>query len=131
MKQSFRAEREFGLIVGGILTLLAAWWFYRGKFESYAPWVLAVGILLVLLGIILPRALIYPNRFWLGIGRLLAAITSPIILGVIFFIVMTPIALVKRLMGWDPLDRRSAARNTYWIPYESYQQDKRHYEKMY
>ena len=36
-RRSFRTEREFGLIVGGVFTLLSSWWFYRGKFPSVAP----------------------------------------------------------------------------------------------
>ncbi len=62
-KQSLRAEREFGLIVGGVLMLLSAWWLYRGKFHSVAPITLPLGSVLVLLGLVFPRVLVYPNRF--------------------------------------------------------------------
>ena len=48
-----------------------------------------------------------------------------------FFLIMTPIGVVKRLLGWDPLDRRSGSRGSYWKPYSERQRDPRHYEKMY
>ena len=58
MKQrSFRAEREFGLIVGGVFTLLGAWWSYRGKFANATNVVVPLGILLMLLALIFPQRL--------------------------------------------------------------------------
>ena len=56
-KRSLRAEREFGLIVGGVLVLLSTWWFYRGKFHAVAPVTISIGGLLILLGLVFPRAL--------------------------------------------------------------------------
>jgi hypothetical protein len=56
-------------------------------------------------------------------------VTSRIILGIVFFLVLTPIGLVKRAMGWDPLQRRSGSRDTFWQPYP--ERDRRHYEKMF
>lgn len=131
MKRSVRAEREFGLIVGGILVLLSVWWLYRGKFISPAYMMLPVGALLILLGLLLPRALVYPNKAWMLLAEGLSYVTTRIILGVVFFLVITPIGVIKRLMGWDPLSRRGARDASYWKPYSDRQRDTRHYEKMY
>lgn len=131
MKKQFRAEREFGLIVGGVFTLLSVWWFYRGKFPSVAPFTLTLGLLLVLLALVFPRALVYPNRFWMGLAAVLGFISTRIILAIVFFLLITPIGFVKRMFGWDPLLRRAAASDTYWRPYSARQRDPRHFEKMY
>jgi hypothetical protein len=61
-RYSFRAEREFGLIVGGILALLSGWWFYRGKSVNAASVTLPLGGLLIVCGLLLPRVLVYPNQ---------------------------------------------------------------------
>jgi len=132
MKQrSFRVEREFGLIVGGIFVLLSGWWLYRGKFIGVAEGMLPLGALLILLGLLWPRALVLPNRAWMLLAEGLSFVTTRIILGLVFFLVITPIGVVKRLSGWDPLSRRSARSGSYWKPYSERQHDPRHFEKMF
>ncbi|HEY6806483.1 MAG TPA: SxtJ family membrane protein [Pyrinomonadaceae bacterium] len=131
MKRRFRAEREFGLIVGGAFTLLSCWWLYRGKFTNAAHVALPLGVLLVLLGLIVPRVLFYPNKAWMKMAEGMSFVSTRIILAIVFFGVMTPIGLIKRAMGWDPLQRRSERSNSYWQPYSKRQQDPRHYEKMF
>jgi hypothetical protein len=130
-KRSLRAEREFGLIVGGVLILLSAWWIYRGKFHRVAPITLPLGAVLVLLGLAFPRALVYPNKAWMTLAEALSFVSTRIILAFVFFVIVTPIGFVKRLSGWDPLHRRAAAADSYWKPYSERQRDPRHYEKMF
>ena len=126
-----RREREFGLIVGGVLLVLSAWWIYRGRFPTFSRYSLATGAVLVLLGLILPRALVWPNRAWMALAEVLAFISTRIILAFVFFGIVTPIGFIKRLMGWDPLHRRAGASESYWQPYSERQRNPRHYEKMY
>jgi hypothetical protein len=130
-RHSFRAEREFGLIVGGIFVLLACWWLYRGKFIHAAYIMLPLGSILVLFGMLFPRTLVLPKRAWMLLAEALSFVTTRIILGIVFFVVMTPIGVIKRLSGWDPLSRRSGRSGSYWKPYSERQRDPRHYEKMY
>jgi Saxitoxin biosynthesis operon protein SxtJ len=131
MAQSHRVERNFGLIVGGVFTLLGVWWLYREKFVSVAEWSVMLGLALMVFGLIFPRALVYPNRAWMTLAEVLAFISTRIILGLVFFLVVTPIGMVKRLFGWDPLNRRAVPRPSYWISYAVRQRDPRHYEKMF
>ncbi|MFN2498983.1 MAG: SxtJ family membrane protein [Pyrinomonadaceae bacterium] len=130
-KKSFRREREFGFVVGGVFVLLSGWWLYRGKFSSFSQIALPLGSLLILLGLLWPAALVWPNRGWMLLAEGLSFVTTRIVLGLVFFLIITPIGVVKRLSGWDPLDRRSARRSSYWKPYSERQRDTRHYEKMY
>jgi hypothetical protein len=67
----------------------------------------------------------------MALAHLLSLITSPIVLGIVYFLVLTPIGVTKRAFGWDPLRRRSEKRESYWHPYPKRQRDPRHYEKMY
>jgi hypothetical protein len=130
-KRSFRAEREFGLIVGGVFVLLSSWWFYRGKFPDARLVVMPLGALLFLLGLLVPRALVWPNKAWMGLAEILSFISTRIILAVVFFGIVTPIGFIKRLFGWDPLHRRGTGKESYWQPYSERQRNPRHYEKMF
>ena len=130
-KKSWRVEREFGLVVGGMLMLLSAWWIYRGKFHTVTQIALPIGSVLVLLGIVIPRLLYYPNKAWMAFAEVLSYISTRIILAFVYFVVITPIGFVKRLSGWDPLSRRAAREGSYWRDYSERQRDSRHYEKMY
>jgi hypothetical protein len=127
--RAFRAEREFGLIVGGVFVLLSLWWLYRGKFATAAYVLSAAGSALVLCGLVFPRLLTVPIRLWIKLAEALSYVSSRIILAIVFFLVLTPIGLVKRAMGWDPLQRRSGSGDTFWQPYP--ERNPRHYEKMY
>jgi hypothetical protein len=131
VKRSYRAEREFGLVVGGVFVLLSLWWLYRGKFAGVVQVTLPLGGLLVLLGLIFPRALYYPQRAWMALAEILSFVMTRVILAFVFFVVLTPIGLIKRAMGWDPLHRRATGKETYWRAYSERQRNAHHYEKMF
>jgi hypothetical protein len=128
-----RAEREFGLLVGAILAALGAWWTWREKFESVRVGFLAVGVLLVVLGAIAPRWLALPYRGWMRLAELLARVVTTLVLAFVYFLVLTPIGVFKRLRGWDPLERRlaPAAGASFWRPYSGRQGDPKHFDRMY
>jgi hypothetical protein len=119
------------VLVGGVLLLLRLWWLYRGKFEIAGFVLTLIGSALVILGAFAPRLLVTPRKLWMKLAEAMAYVSSRIILAIVFFLVLTPIGLVKRAMGWDPLQRRSGPRDSFWQPYPERQRDPRHYEKMY
>ena len=130
-RANFRAERNFGLLVGGVFSALGLWWLYREKFGTIALVVLAVGALLMILGAVLPRSLILVNRAWMTLAEALGYVMTRVTLGIVFYLVVTPIGFIKRLQGWDPLRLRATPSQSYWEPYSTRQRDPRHYEKMY
>lgn len=108
------SERAFGLVFAGVFLLLALW----PLLERASPrlWSVAVAAAFALLAFLAPRVLAPLNRLWFRFGELLHRIVSPIALGVIFFGVITPYALVMRLWGRDELLlRRRSARDSYWV----------------
>jgi len=117
--------------VGGVFVLLGSWWIYRGKFFSAAYVLIVAGAALILFGVLAPRLLVIPRKLWMKLAEGMAFVSSRIILAIVFFLVLTPIGLVKRAMGWDPLQRRAASRGSFWQPYPERQHDPRHYEKMF
>jgi hypothetical protein len=128
---SFRAERDFGLIVGGVFALLGGWWLYSGKFGPIASGFVALGVVLILLAVTYPRALVLPNRAWMALAHVLGFIMTRVILAIVFYLLVTPIGFFKRLRGWDPLRLRATPSQSYWKSYAARQRDPRHYEKMY
>ena len=130
-KKSRRAEREFGLIVGGMCLLLSAWWIYRGKFHLLTQITLPAGALLVLFGIVFPQALFYPNKVWMTLAEGMSYVSTRVILAFVYFFIITPIGFVKRMTGWDPLHRRAPRSESYWRTYSERQHNPRHYEKMF
>lgn len=131
LQRRYRVEREFGLIVGAIFSLLSAWWLYRGKLIGVAQVTLLLGAALIVLGAIFSRSLVYPNRAWMLLAEALAYISTRIILGFIFFAIVAPIGMVKRMFGGDPLHRREVNSLSYWRPYSDRQRDPLHYERMF
>ena len=129
--KSFRVERQFGLLVGTVFAALGAWWVYRGKFPAIAQILLVVGPLMVVLGALFPRALVIPNRGWTALAQVLSKVSTSIILGLVYFLAVTPIGFVKRLRGWDPLNRRSRPGTSYWIDHTGRQHNRNHFEKMF
>jgi hypothetical protein len=129
--ESFRDERQFGLLVGAVFALIGFWWFYHNKFESVAAGLVVAGTALMLLGALFPRVLVAPNRGWMSIAKVLSHVSTTLILGVVYVSAVTPIGLIKKLQGWDPLQRRGDSRPTYWKDYTGRQGDRRHYEKMF
>ena len=109
--------RRFGCTVGGVFLLLAAvsWW--RGHVQP--PLVFAVvGTLLVLPALVFPRMLGPVERAWMGLAAVLGAVNTRILLTLVYVLVVTPIAWVRRL-GGDPLDRKlGTGAPSHWMPRE-------------
>lgn len=117
--------------MGGVFVLLGSWWVYRGKFFTAAYVLMVAGAALILFGVLAPRLLVIPRKGWMKLAEGMAYVSSRIILAIVFFLVLTPIGLVKRALGWDPLQRRAGSRDSFWQPYPERQKDRKHYEKMY
>jgi hypothetical protein len=130
-RHSYSVERNFGILVGLVFSALGSWWLLRGKFPALAPIALGVGAVLVLLGMIFPRALVIPNQLWMKLAEAVSFVMTRVILGLVFFLVALPIGLLRKVFGGDPLNRRGAPAESYWRPYTERQADRRHYEKMY
>src|SRR5262244_2662150 len=96
--------RSFGLIVGGIFALIGLWpLVWRG--QPLRLWSLILGGLLMALALAWPRSLTQIYRLWMTAGEVLGWINTRIILGVLFYLLFTPLGLLMRLRGKDPMRR--------------------------
>jgi hypothetical protein len=97
--------RHFGYLVGGIFGLIGLWplvW----RHQDPRLWALALTVILVVPALVAPRILAPVYRVWMLLGEVLAWINTRIILGVVFYGVVTPIGLLMRLTGRDPMRRQ-------------------------
>jgi Saxitoxin biosynthesis operon protein SxtJ len=114
------SDRVFGCTVGSMLMLISATKaLVAGAISSVVCLIFALGALLFLLGVFVPSRLSTLNGLWLKVGTAIAIVVNPIVLGLLFFLVITPMALFMRIVGKRPLrlaaDRTAA---TYWIERE-------------
>lgn len=106
IKLEKRVLRDFGLLMaavfGGVFGLLIPYW--KSKGMVWWPWPLTAFFLFF--GLFLPKALGPIYRAWMKIGHVLGKINSTIILGVVYFVLITPMGFLMRLFGKDPLDSK-------------------------
>lgn len=124
--------RSFGLTVGGALALLAAWWWWRGR--PLVPWVAvaaSIAAVLILLAWLRPALLRGVSAAWWNVARVIGWVNTRALLSIVFFAIVTPIGLIRRLTGHDPLRRRRSPALSGWSPYPARLQDPKHYEHMY
>jgi hypothetical protein len=114
------SDRSFGLVFAGAFALLAAYQAWRGNAWWPAP--LALSAAFLTLALTRPWLLAPLNWAWTRLGLLLGMIVAPIVMGLIYFVVITPMAFVARLLGKDFLRlRRDPAAPTYWLPRQDQQ----------
>ena len=101
-----RGLREFGLVTGAIIAILFGLFFpWLLEFRNPIwPWIF-FGVLAVS-GLFAPMALRPVYRLWMRFGLLLSKFTTPLILGIVFFLVITPMGLIMRFIGHDPMSRK-------------------------
>ena len=122
-------ERSFGISVGIVLCAIAALLLWRGR-PLRAEVLGTIGGVLLLFGLVYPPLLKYPSAAWWRFSRALGHVNARILLTVLFSIVLVPLAVVWRLTGKDPLNRRRD-RWPGWSPYPIRYRDRTHYQRMY
>lgn len=104
--------RKFGLLVGGAFLVFGGLSRWRG--HDTVPYVLfTLGGLLVVGGVAIPGLLGPVYRAWMGLALVLSKITTPIFMGVVYFIVLTPVGLFRRMLGKNSLVRPQG--NSFWV----------------
>src|SRR5262245_42144259 len=107
-------DRGFGVVFAVVFLLIGCWPFLHWQPPRW--WALAIAAAFALVALIRPQTLRPLNRMWLALGRLLHRIVSPLVMGLIFFTVVTPTGWIMRVRGKDVLSlRRRPDLNSYWI----------------
>lgn len=109
-----RAEgRKFGLTVGAAFLVLGGILWWRGR-ETMSLGFAGVGSLLALAGAVIPAHLGPLHRAWMGLAHLLSKVTTPIFMSVVYFLVITPVGLLMRAFGRNPVVP-VLSNGSYWV----------------
>ena len=107
------SNRSFGIVFFVVFLLVSLYPLING--ENVRFWSLAISFIFLVLGILNSNLLSPLNKIWFKFGILLGRIISPIVMCIIFFLVVTPIAFIMRLLGKDLLNLKYSDNQSYWI----------------
>ena len=105
---------RFGWFFSAVFSLIAVY-AYLHQIKYFAPAAAVIGTLFVVVTLVNPKALALLNRIWYEFGLLLGKVVSPIVLGIIFFVLITPISLIMRICGRDELKIKKSSSKSYWV----------------
>ena len=107
------SNRSFGIVFFIVFLLIALYPLSYSKEISF--WSLIISLIFLILGLLNSKILTPLNKLWFKFGIFLGKVVSPLIMGIIFFLVVTPIGLIMRLFGKDVLNLKYNNNKSYWI----------------
>ena len=106
-------NKSFGILFFIIFLLIALWPLLNSEFIRM--WALGIASIFLVLGLINSKILTPVKKSWIKLGEILGKIIAPIVMGLIYFLIITPIGLLMRLVGKDVLNLKFNKNKTYWI----------------
>ena len=107
------SNRSFGIVFFVVFLLIAFYPLLQGN--DLRIWSLIISLIFLTLGLLNSKILTPLNKMWFKLGLFLGKIISPLIMGIIFFIVVTPIGIIMRLFNKDLLNLKYNKEKSYWI----------------
>lgn len=105
-------RRRFGLTVGGAFVAFAAVAYWRGL-GALSVTLVALGVTLILTGIVVPILLGPVERFWMNAAHAMSKVTTPVVMSAMYMLVLTPVGLIRRTIGSNPLSH-TQGEHGYW-----------------
>ena len=117
-KIKISSNRSFGLLFFVVFLIVSLWPLTHEG--SIRIWSVIISVVFLILGLLNSKFLTPLNLLWFKFGIILGAIVSPIVMGIVFFLVVTPIGLVLSIMGKDVLNKKyNKKKETYWVKRET------------
>ena len=114
--EKISSNRSFGIVFFVFFLLVSLWPLLNDN--PIRIWSLVVAIIFLILGLLNSKFLTPLNRSWLKFGELLGRVVSPLVMGLVYFVILTPIGLFMRLIQKDLLRTKFSKTNSYWIKRE-------------
>ena len=112
-KNILPSNRNFGIVFTIVFIIVSFWPLLKGGDIRY--WSLIISFIFFVLALINSKILTPLNKIWMKFGFLLGKLVSPLVMGFVFFFVVTPTGIIMRLLGKDLLNLKKNNQNTYWI----------------
>ena len=107
------SNRNFGIVFFIVFLIIAFWPLLNSNEINY--WSLAISITFLILGLANSKILTPLNKIWFKFGILLGNVIAPIVMGIIFFLIVTPTSIIMKILGKDVLNLKKNNNNSYWI----------------
>ena len=107
------SNKSFGVVFFIVFFLFGIWPALKGNDVRY--WSISLSLIFLILGLLNSKLLSPLNRLWFKFGIILGNFIAPIIMGLVFFLVVTPIGLIMKLLGKDLINLKKNKDKTYWI----------------
>tara|TARA_E500000178_G_scaffold344533_1_gene392994 strand:- start:310 stop:684 length:375 start_codon:yes stop_codon:yes gene_type:complete len=105
--------KSFGILFFIVFLLISFWPFINS--QSIRIWPIPIALIFLLLGLFKSKILIPLNNAWIKLGEILGLIIAPLVMCIIYFIIVTPIGLLMKIIGKDLLGLKFIKTKTYWI----------------
>ena len=112
-KNILPSNRNFGIVFTIVFLIISFWPLIKGG--DLRNWSLIISFIFFALALLNSKILTPLNKIWMKFGLLLGKIISPIVMGVVFFFVVTPTGIIMKILGKDLLNLKKKNQNTYWI----------------
>ena len=111
--QNKSTNRSFGIVFFVVFFVIGIYPIIKGG--DIRVWSFVISIIFLILGVLNSKTLTPLNKIWFKFGVLLGKFISPVVMGVIFFLVVTPIGLLMRIIGKDVLNLKFNNNKSYWV----------------
>ena len=121
LKIKLPSNKKFGYFFTFLFALVTTYFFVKG-IEAWAYFFLIIVVIFFIITITKAEILLPLNKIWMRFGLVLGLIVSPLVLGLIFFCIFTPLAFFMRLSGRDELRLKIKNKTSHWIPRDELRQ---------
>ena len=116
-KNILPTNKSFGMVFTVVFLIIALWPLLKSEDIRY--WSLSVSLIFFVLALLNSNLLTPLNKIWMKFGLILGKIVSPVVMGIIFFGVVTPTGIIMRFLGKDLLNLKKNNKGTYWLKKEN------------
>ncbi len=114
--EKISSNKSFGILFFIVFLLIAIWPVFKS--DPLRVWSIVLAFIFLIVGLFKPNLLTPLNKAWVKLGMLIGKFVAPIIMAMIYFIILTPIGILMRLIGKDLLNTKITKQNSYWIKRE-------------
>ena len=107
------SNRNFGIVFSIVFLIIAIWPILNQN--EIRIWSIIISLIFLILGLINSKFLSPLNKAWFKFGLILGSLIAPIVMGIVFFLVVTPTGLIMKVLGKDLLGLKRNKNNTYWL----------------